>query len=52
MYLQPWQIFLGGCLCGMCITVIVLVAVFIRLATFHGVVVKHGEDEKEKEDNE
>ena len=27
MYLAPWQIFAGGCVCGALITLIVLVAI-------------------------
>ena len=37
MYLAPWQIFAGGCVCGALITFIVLVAILIRIVTHAGV---------------
>lgn len=51
MYLQPWQIFAGGCLCGICIAVIVVVVILIRIATYHGVEIRREDDEKEKDKN-
>jgi hypothetical protein len=51
MYLQPWQIFLSGCLCGIFVTFIVLVVVLIRIATYHGVEVRHENNEKENDEN-
>lgn len=42
MYLMPWQIFVLGCICGICISIIVGVIILIRLAFRGGVkVVEH-----------
>ena len=48
MYLQPWQIFLGGCLCGICIAIILLVLIIIGIATHSGVRIER----EEKKSNE
>lgn len=49
MYLQPWQIFLGGCLCGIFIAFIVITLIIIRIAVKSGVRI---EKEEEKKNNE
>ena len=51
MYLQPWQIFLSGCVCGIVITIIVIIAILIRVITTHGVKVEHVKEEKEEDEN-
>lgn len=43
MYLQPWQIFAGGCVCGALITFIVLIAILINLIKSQGVEIKKEE---------
>ena len=32
MYLQPWQIFAGGCVCGVFISALIMLTVIIRFA--------------------
>ena len=48
MYLAPWQIFLGGCICGSLITFIILVLIVIRLATHAGVRIEHTQEDNDK----
>lgn len=49
MYLAPWQIFAGGCVCGALITLIVLIAIVVGIVKRSGVKVKHvdGDDDNE-----
>ena len=51
MYLQPWQIFAGGCVCGVVITLVVIILILIRLAFRGGVKVEKVEKDKEDKDN-
>lgn len=51
MYLQPWQIFAGGCVVGVVITLFVLGIVIVRLALRGGVGVAVRRDDKEDKDN-
>lgn len=48
MYLQPWQIFAGGCVCGVFISALIMLIVIIRFALRAGVRVER----EEKKDNE
>lgn len=51
MYLMPWQIFVLGCICGICISIIVFVIIIIRLAFKGGVkVVEHKVRREERKD--
>lgn len=49
MYLAPWQIFAGGCVCGALITLIVLIAIVVGIVRHSGVKVEHvdGDDDNE-----
>lgn len=47
MYLQPWQIFVSGCLCGIFISALVLTVAVVRIALKSGVRINK---EKEKKD--
>ena len=48
MYLAPWQIFAGGCVCGVFISVIVLVIVVLRIAFRSGVRIEREEKEHDE----
>jgi hypothetical protein len=53
MYLQPWQIFAGGCVCGVFISVLILLIVVIRFALRAGVRIEAEDcEEKDKGDTE
>lgn len=45
MYLVPWQIFVLGCICGICISVFVLCVLLVRLAFKNGVKVEKVKEE-------
>ena len=48
---MPWQIFVLGCICGICISIIVGVIILIRLAFKGGVkVVEHRVRREENKD--
>ena len=49
MYLQPWQIFAGGCVCGALITFIILAVIVIRFATHAGVRVERAQEDDKNE---
>ena len=51
MYLLPWQIFVMGCICGVVISVIVMISILLRLAFRGGVKVERVEHDKEENDN-
>ena len=51
MYLQPWQIFAGGCVVGVIIAIIIVVVVIFRIALKQGVDVSVNRDKKEDKDN-
>ena len=48
MYLAPWQIFAGGCVCGIFISLAVLLIVVLRIAFKSGVKVERGESKKDE----
>ena len=52
MYLVPWQIFVFGCICGVVITAIIILAIVVRFALHSGVRVEKHIIEKEEDDNE
>lgn len=47
MYLAPWQIFASGCVCGVLITLIVLIAVILGFARRSGVRVERMKGDKD-----
>ena len=47
MYIQPWQIFAGGCVCGSFVTVLVTVFIVLRMAVRSGVRVEKVEGDEE-----
>ena len=47
MYLAPWQIFLGGCVCGAFITLVILAVILIRIVARSGVRVEHVKEEQD-----
>lgn len=49
MYLQPWQIFVMGCIVGILIAIILLISIIANLIKRNGVTVVK---EKEKDTNE
>ena len=49
MYLQPWQIFASGCICGIIISVIVLITIVLRIAYRSGVRIE--KEDREEKDN-
>ena len=50
MYLLPWQIFVLGCICGVCISVFVALVFLIRLAFKSGVKVEKINKEEKKDE--
>ena len=48
MYLAPWQIFAGGCVCGIFISLTVLLIVVLRIAFKSGVKIEKEEDKKDE----
>lgn len=51
MYLEPWQIFVFGCIVGVIITVIILVLIIARIVTHSGVAVIHEKSREESKSN-
>lgn len=50
MCLEPWQIFLLGCILGVVIAVIILVAIILRLIKHMGVLVIPNHREENRKD--
>lgn len=46
MYLQPWQIFFGGILCGIFISAVILTVIVLRIAFRSGVTIEKEEKNK------
>ena len=49
MYLQPWQIFAGGCVVGILITLIVLILIVVKFVRHSGVAVIREKEENKNE---
>ena len=48
MYLTPWQIFALGCVCGVFITLLILVGLIIRWVKQAGVNIEKEEEDRGK----
>lgn len=52
MYLQPWQIFAGGCVCGAFITLLGIIVFIVSSITHAGVRVEKLDKQEEDKDDE